>query len=125
MGLLSGLMGHAGVVDTQKVRRELSGILLDGENIEQAYKLVRDLIVFTNRRLILTDKQGLTGTKVEYLSIPYRSIMRFAVETAGFLDADSELRIWLSGTHEPIKREFRKGELIVEVHKLLAHYVLK
>ena len=57
-------------------------ILLEGENVNAAFKLVRDIIVFTDKRLILVDKQGLTGKKTEIQSIPYKSISRFSVETA-------------------------------------------
>ena len=63
MGLLSGLLGNAGEVNVAEVEAELSAILAEGENLEQVFKLIRDLIVFTNRRLILIDKQGLTGSK--------------------------------------------------------------
>lgn len=64
--------------------------MLEGENVEAAFKLVRDLIVFTEKRLILVDKQGITGKKTEFQSIPYKSISRFSVETAGRFDLDSE-----------------------------------
>lgn len=76
MGLFSGLFGNAGVADLQEVQQELGGLLADGEQLDVAFSLIRDQIVFTNRRLILVDKQGLTGSKVDYQSIPYRSIVR-------------------------------------------------
>ncbi len=66
MGLFSSLLGSAGAIDVSEVESELEAILAEGEKPEQVYKLVRDLIVFTNRRLILVDKQGLTGSKKEY-----------------------------------------------------------
>jgi len=55
--------------------------------------LIRALFVFTNKRLILVDKQGLTGNKVEYHSLPYRIITHFSVETAGHFDLDAELKV--------------------------------
>ncbi len=61
--------------------------------IEKAYQLIRDLFVFTNKRLILVDKQDLTGHKVEYQSLPYKSIIHFSVETAGHFDLDAMLKI--------------------------------
>jgi hypothetical protein len=63
--------------------------------VHTAYLLIRDTILFTDRRLILIDKQGITGKKTEYHSIPYRSITHFAVETAGTFDLDAELKIWV------------------------------
>ena len=55
--------------------------------------MIRDLFVFTNKRLILVDKQGLTGNKVEYHSLPYRTITHSRVETAGHFDLDAELKV--------------------------------
>ena len=93
MGLLSGLLGNAGQVAVSEAEQELAAILAEGEAPEQVYKMIRDLLVFTNKRLILIDKQGLTGSKKEYMSIPYRSIVRFSVETKGHFDLESELKI--------------------------------
>ena len=68
MGLFSGLLGNASKKDNDKVERQLEGILIPGEQVELAYVLVRDLIVFTEKRLILVDKQGVTGKKTSYSS---------------------------------------------------------
>ena len=124
MGLLSRLSGHASEVDLEKLQNEIHPTLVRGEELQKAYKVFRDIFVFTNRRLILVDKQGLNGKKVEYLSLPYKSITRFSVETAGTFDRDSELKIWVSGDPEPIEKEFRKGTDILGLQKTLAHYVL-
>lgn len=123
--MLSGLFGNASATSAEDLANEFRPILTDGEQIDQAFRLVRDLYVFTNKRLILVDKQGLTGSKVEYHSIPYKSITHFSVETAGHFDLDSELKIWLSGRHEPIEKEFRKGSNIVEIQRTLARHVLR
>ncbi|SLL37466.1 Protein of uncharacterised function (DUF1696) [Mycobacteroides abscessus subsp. abscessus] len=80
MGFLNGLMGNASAADVKDIEKELSKIIGESEKIELAFKLIRDLIVFTDMRLILIDKQGLTGKKVEYLSVPYKSISRFSIE---------------------------------------------
>lgn len=125
MGLFSGLLGNAGEVDVAEVEQELASIMADGEKPEQVFKLIRDLIVFTNRRLILIDKQGLTGSKKEYMSIPYRSIVRFAAETKGHFDMESDLKIWLSSTDTPISKTFSKDGNIMSVQKALATYVCR
>src|SRR5690242_15842685 len=96
MGLFSSLMGNAGVTDTAKLNAEYGGLLIDGEQIEIGFTLIRDLFIFTNKRLILVDKQGLTGKKVEYFSVVYKAISRFSIETAGHFDLDAELKIWIS-----------------------------
>ena len=82
MSLFNALFGTASQVDPAELETEFAALLVDGEQIVGAYKVVRDLVVFTQLRLLLTDKQGITGKKVDYHSIPYRSITMFAVETA-------------------------------------------
>ncbi|WP_187270150.1 PH domain-containing protein [Pontibacter qinzhouensis] len=126
MGLLSGMMGHASEVSIEKLQREFQPILLDNEQLEKAFKLIRDMLVFTNKRLILVNKQGLTGSKTDYQSIPYASIKMFSKESAGIMDMDAELKIWLTGESTPtIKQDFRKGDNINEAYKVLSKYVLK
>src|SRR4051794_38452575 len=92
MGFLDGLMGNVSEVDIESVEKDLEMIITDHERVEKAYKLIRDLMVFTNSRLILIDKQGVTGKKIEFHSIPYKSITHFSVETAGTFDMDAELK---------------------------------
>ena len=123
MGLLSGMLGNASEVDIGEIEQELELIVSENEKIERAFKLIRDLFIFTNKRLILVDKQGLTGKKAEYHSIPYKSITHFSVETAGRFDLDAELKIWLSGSHEPITKEFKKDKNIFDIQKNLANYI--
>ena len=123
MGLLGGLMGNASEVDGDKLQQELADVLVAGESVDSAYKVLRDTFVFTNKRLILIDRQGITGKKVEYLSVPYKSMVSFAVETAGTFDMDSELKIWISG-QGVLQKTFSKGSNIVKVQQSLAKYVL-
>ena len=70
MGLFDGLMGNASEVNIAEVQNELGQILAKNERLEKAYKLIRDMFIFTDKRLILIDKQGLTGKKVEFHSHP-------------------------------------------------------
>ncbi|WP_419779385.1 PH domain-containing protein [Maridesulfovibrio sp.] len=125
MGILDGLMGNASEISVEDVQEELSPILADSEKVERAFKVIRDMYVFTTGRLILIDKQGLTGKKVEYMSIPYKSISTFSVETAGHFDMDSELKMWVSGRRDPILKELKKGSDVVGIQKLLANKLLK
>lgn len=96
------------------------------ENIDLAFQLVRDLIVFTDYRLIVVDKQGLTGKKIDYKTFPYKSISRFSVETAGHFDLDAELKFWISGAADPAQSlQFRKDKSITQIQQALAVAVLK
>ncbi|ACA44910.1 PH domain-containing protein [Clostridium botulinum] len=124
MGLFDGLIGNASEVNIMEVEKEYSNILAQNERIEKAYKLIRDMFIFTNKRLILVDKQGMTAKKIEYHSIPYKSITHFSIETAGNFDLDAELKIWISGTQLPIEKQFNKNLNIYELQSVLANYVL-
>ncbi|APF28876.1 bacterial PH domain protein [Clostridium sporogenes] len=125
MGLFDGLMGNASEVNIMEVEEEYSNILAENERVEKAYKLIRDMFIFTNKRLILVDKQGMTARKTEYHSIPYKAITHFSIETAGNFDLDAELKIWISGTQLPIEKQFNKSLNIYELQSVLANYVLK
>ena len=123
--MLQGLFGNAAEVDTKALQKDLDAVLAEGEQVVQAFRIMRDLFIFTDKRLVLIDKQGLMGKKAEYHSIPYKSITHFSVETAGTFDADAELRLYISGTPTPIQREFRRGTDIIGVQKTLAQWMLK
>ena len=93
MGLFSAIIGNASTVSQEELIKQFGQLLTDGEEIELGFKLIRDTFIFTTKRLILVDKQGLTGNKTEYKSISYKSISRFSVETAGTFDLDAELNV--------------------------------
>lgn len=124
MGILNGLIGNASEVNIENLNKEYERILTKDEKIEKAYKIIRDLYIFTNKRLILVDKQGVTGKKTEYHSIPYRSITHFSIETNGHFDLEAELKIWISGTALPITKNFNSSVNIYDLQKVLAEYCL-
>lgn len=125
MGLFDGFIGNASEVKAEDIQKEFSKVLASTERVEKAYKLIRDMFIFTNKRLILVDKQGMTGKKVEYHSIPYKSITHFSIETAGHFDLEAELKIYISSTALPISKTFNKSLNIYELQSVLAEYVLK
>mgnify|MGYP003589707286 FL=1 len=126
MGIFSALLGNAGAVNQETLVKDYGKLLITGEEIELGFKLIRDTFIFTNKRLILIEKQGITGSKVEYKSITYKSISRFSVETAGTFDLDAELKIWVSSEANPsIVKQFNKSVNVYDVQNVLAHHVLK
>ncbi len=126
MGLFSALLGNAGTVSQDQLIKDYGQLLIDGEEVEMGFKLIRDTFIFTTKRLILVDKQGLTASKTEYKSISYKSISRFSVETAGTFDLEAELKIWVSSELQPsIRKQFNKSVNVYEVQKVLAHHVLR
>lgn len=124
MGILDGLLGNASETDAQQMQLELQQLLVPGEQVRSAYAVLRDLLVFTTKRLILVDKQGVTGKKREYQSLPYRSIERFSMETTGHFDLDAELKIWVRGQTEPISKTFRGDKNVYDVYRALSEFAL-
>jgi len=119
MGLLDKIMGNASEIDAGEVAEDLAPIIGEAESVKRVFKEVRDMYVFTNKRLILIDKQGLTGRKVEYHSIPYRAITQFKIETAGRFDLDAEIKIWISGQDSPVEKQLNKST-VVGIQRTLA-----
>ena len=124
MGLLSGILGNAGVVEAEKLQADYGKLLAENETIEVGFKVIRDTFIFTNKRLILVDIQGMTGRKTEYLSIQYGKITKFCIETAGHFDLDAELKLWIGSDPEPISKKFNKKVNIYDLQKILATHVL-
>ena len=123
MGLFSGLLSNAGVVDSEELQQEYEPLLADSEAIEVGFRVLRDTFIFTTKRLILVDKQGLTGKKVEYLSIPYSKISKFSIETAGRLDLDAELKIWVGSDPVPIAKTFNTKVSVYDLQKVIASHI--
>ncbi|MDO6492939.1 MAG: PH domain-containing protein [Cellulophaga sp.] len=125
MGLFNKILGNASEVSVDKLNEKYGRLLIDGEQVELGFKLVRDTFMFTNKRLILIDVQGLTGSKAEYKSMPYKSISRFSLETAGTFDLDAELKIWISSENLPsVSKKFNKSIDVYEVQKYLGSKVM-
>ncbi|MBD5543972.1 MAG: PH domain-containing protein [Lachnospiraceae bacterium] len=105
------------------VPNDVSEILVDGEVALHAYKTIRDVAIFTNKRLIVRDAQGLTGKKVEIYSLPYSSICMYSTENAGkILDVNAEVELWTKAGH--IKINLNKNVNIREFDKIIASAIL-
>ena len=124
MGLLNRLMGNASAVSKEELTKKYARLFTESETVDFGFKLIRDTFIFTSKRLILIDVQGLTGSKVEYMSLPYKSISRFSLESSGTFDLDAELKIWISSATEPsVSKKFNKKIDVYEVQKYLADKV--
>ena len=125
MGILSGALGNASEIPVDKIQSEYGPMLIESETILKAFKVIRDTMIFTNRRVLLVDKQGVTGTWAEYMTVPYTRINRFAKESAGVLDIDASLKIWVTGQADPLVIDFKRNNAINEIYQLLSEQVLK
>lgn len=102
---------------------KISPMFIDGETIIQSFRGLRDGVVFTNKRIISINIKGPTGCKRDYTSVPYSKIQAYSVETAGILDLDSELILWISGLGQ-IKFEFVGKADIANICKIISLHVL-
>lgn len=102
---------------------DVQDLLIEGEQAIAAYKTFRDSAIFTNKRLIVKDAQGLSGKKVEIYSIPYSSILMWSTENAGKLDLNAEVELWTRAGH--IKVNLKRGVDIRKFDKLIANAILK
>lgn len=119
------MLGNSSEVSFEKLVEKYGRLLAEGEQIDMGFQLFRDTFIFTNKRLILIDVQGVTGSKVEYKSMPYKSITRFSLETAGTFELDAELKIWISSEALPsVSKKFNKSIDIYEVQRYLAGRVI-
>lgn len=98
-------------------------LLIENENVISAFVSMRDSLVFTNKRIISVNLQGITGKKVDYTSIPYKKIQVFSIETAGSLDLDAEIDVTISGLGT-IRFELKDTENIKEIGRAISKYVL-
>ena len=124
MSILNHLFGNASEVNVDELKSEFGAILIPDEEIVTAFRIFRDKWVFTTKRLIMLNVQGVTGSKREYHSIPYRSIDPFSVETSGTFDGDCEMKLWIKGMSEPLKKEFKRDVDVKALQRILAVYVL-
>ncbi|WP_286946941.1 PH domain-containing protein [Acetobacterium sp. UBA5834] len=105
------------------IPQDVQELLVEGEQAVAAYKTIRDSAIFTNKRLIVRDAQGLTGKKVEVYSLPYSAINLWSTENAGkLLDLNAEVELWTRAGH--IKVNLRKGVDIRKFDRLIANAVL-
>ena len=112
-------------INADAVRSEVDGLLIAGEQIEFAFQTVRDQLVFTNKRIISIDVQGITGKRKSFATMPYSKIQYFSIQTPGFMELfpDSELFVMFTNGFTA-KFEF-KGEVdIGKIGRMLSEYVL-
>ncbi|MCC5452235.1 PH domain-containing protein [Rheinheimera sp. UJ51] len=102
---------------------KVTALLLDDETVIDSYKSMRDGVVFTNKRIIAVNVQGITGSKKDFTSLPYKNIVAYSVETSGTFDLDSELEIYLSSVGK-VRFEFTGSTAIVDISKHISLSIL-
>lgn len=124
----TGIIGDANIanlkeIELNAVRQEVQMFLVEGEDIIAAFQTVRDQVVFTTKRIIVVNVQGITGKKVSYISYPYAKVLYFGVETAGVMDIDSELILsFADGTK--LQFDFKAKVDIKKICATISYYIL-
>lgn len=111
-------------VDPTSLMGDIQPLLINGEQVLGAYKAMRDYCVFTDKRVIAVNVQGMTGKKKDFTSLPYSKVSAYSVETAGVLDMDSELELYFSGLGK-VKFEFTGQSNIVQIGQIISTYILR
>ena len=110
-------------VNEAKLPDDVEDLLVPGELAICAYSTIRDVAIFTDKRLIVRDAQGITGKKVEMYTLPYKSIDMYSTENAGHLDLNAEVELWTRAGH--IKINLKRSADVRKIDKILAAFILK
>ena len=112
-------------ISNDEVRGEVDGLLIADEKVEFAFKTIRDQLVFTNKRIISIDVQGITGKRKSFATMPYSKIQYFSIHTPGFMELfpDSELFVMFTNGFTA-KFEFKGAVDIGKIGRMLSEYVL-
>lgn len=124
----SGIIGDSNTfnlkqIDLSKVRKEVLDFLVGGEDMVQAFETIRDQVIFTTKRILVVNVQGITGKKISYISYPYSKVQYFGVESAGLLDIDSELILAFTDGSK-LSFDFRSNVDIIKISQCIAQFVL-
>ena len=112
-------------INLNSVHNEVAGLMVNGERPLMAFKTIRDQLVFTNKRIISIDVQGITGKRRSFTSLPYSKVQFFAIQTPGFMELvpDSELFLHFTNGFEATF-EFRGNVDIGQIGRIISEYVL-
>ena len=112
-------------ISMDSIRGEVNGLLIAGEEPVMAFQTIRDQLIFTNKRIIAIDVQGITGKRKSYASMPYSKIQFFSIQTAGFLELITDSELFLMFTNGfTAKFEFRGKVDIGRIGRMISEYVL-
>ncbi|MBQ6221833.1 MAG: PH domain-containing protein [Solobacterium sp.] len=124
----SSILGEANLLNLKSmklsdVRKEVPGLMMNDEQIIQAFTTVRDQVIFTDQRIFVVNVQGITGKKVSYFSYPYSKVQYYGIETAGVLDVDSELvLVFANGAR--LQFDFQSSVDIRQISQLISRFIL-
>lgn len=110
-------------IDNDKAHEGIDLFLIEGEQIFATFKTIRDQVVFTNKRVIAANVQGIMGSKVDFTSIPYSKVQTFSIETSGTFDMDCEIQLFISAVGI-VRFEISGSFDLISFNKIISQYVL-
>ncbi|MBR2990703.1 MAG: PH domain-containing protein [Solobacterium sp.] len=124
----SGIIGDANLlnlraINLNQVRPEVPELMMEDEQMMQAFMTMRDQVIFTDRRIFVVNVQGLTGKKISYFSYPYAKVLYYGIETAGVLDLDSELVLTFANGAR-LQFDFKTNVDIHQISTLISRFIL-
>ena len=119
----NGSVFKLSAIHPQEIGPAVAPLMIQGEQIVACFKAMRDFVVFTNKRVIAVNVQGMTGKKRDFTSLPYSKVQAFSIETAGTFDLDAELELWFSGLGK-VKFDFTGRTDVAPLARMIAEYVL-
>ena len=124
MSFINDMIGITLELDQKEMEEKISKFLLENEKLIKGYQIVRDVMILTDKRIIIVDYLGLRGKKIEYQMIPYHKINRLYIETPGNLDTDYTLKLFISGSLEPIEKQINRDVDIHELNHIIFSHML-
>lgn len=115
MKLVDAVFGNANI--SSELSQDILDVLLDGEKILFSFKLVRDEIAFTSWRVIYMNKKGVSGKQTEITTYPLNNITSVSKQSAGSLDSNVEIFIYIKGLEYPVTLKFNKEVNITPIYK--------
>src|SRR4051812_44451266 len=109
--------------DKDGMAEKVRPLLVAGEELIASFKASRDYVVFTNKRIITVNVQGLTGKKQDFTSLPYSKVQAYSIETAGTFDRDAELELWFSGLGK-VRLEFSGQYDVQGLSRMIGSFIL-
>jgi len=106
-----------------KEAKQVEEFIVPGEEIIDSYSSMRDGLVFTTKRIVVVNKKGLTGKKIDYSSLPYAKFNAYSIETAGTFDLDAELQVYISGMGM-LQFEFKGRSDIVNISRHISQAII-
>ena len=124
MSFINDMIGITLELNQKEMEEKISKFLLENEKLIKGYQIVRDVMILTDKRIIIVDYLGLRGKKIEYQMIPYHKINRLYIETPGNLDTDYTLKLFISGSLEPIEKQINRDVDIHELNHIIFSHML-